>query len=125
MGFLRQFTGMKARSLGCKTWTKEGPDRVLQAAGTKLLREYIYQRQAAVAEWVALWTKFEVCTKETVYDGGGKLRERWWRQAAAEQQLKATLKNISAAAGERKQQESDRHGRGEGGEEESASGGDR
>ena len=38
VGFLRKFTGMKAQRLGGETWTKEGPDRVLQATGTKLLR---------------------------------------------------------------------------------------
>ena len=70
---------MKARRLGGKTWTKEGPYRVLQAAGTKLIREYIKKRQATVAEWVALWTTYEVCAKESGYAGGGKLREPWWR----------------------------------------------
>ena len=49
MGFLRQVTGMKARSLGDKTWTKEGPDRVMQAEVTKPLWEYINKRKATVA----------------------------------------------------------------------------
>ena len=31
--------------------------------------------------------------------GGGKLRELWWRQAAAEQQLEDTLKHILPASG--------------------------
>ena len=35
--FLRQVTGIKAQRLGDETWTKEGPDRVHQAAGTKPL----------------------------------------------------------------------------------------
>ena len=35
--FLLQVTGMKARRLGDKTWTKEGLDRVLHAEGTKPL----------------------------------------------------------------------------------------
>ena len=55
-----------------------------------------------VAEWVALQTIFEVCTKEKGYKGGGKLHDLWWRQAAAEQQLEAMMKNISASAGERR-----------------------
>ena len=38
VGFLRQMMGMKTRSLGNETCTKEGPDRVLQAAVTKPLR---------------------------------------------------------------------------------------
>ena len=60
---------------------------MLQAEGTKPLREYIDKRQAKVAEWVALWPIFEVCEKETGYEGGGELREPWWQQEAAEQQL--------------------------------------
>ena len=99
VGFLRHVTGMKARRIGDDTWTKEGPERVLQAEGTKLLREYIDKRQATVAEWVALRPIFEVCTKETGNGGGGKLRNPWWRQEAAAQQLEARLKNILAAAG--------------------------
>ena len=39
VGFLRQVTVMKTRRVGDKTWTKERPDCVLQAAGTKLLQE--------------------------------------------------------------------------------------
>ena len=65
---------------------------------------------------MALWPIFEVCAKETGYEGGGELCKPWWQQEAADQRLKGTLKNISAAAGERRRQESDRRGRGEGGE---------
>ena len=65
MGLLRQVTRMKARRLGDKTWTNEGLDKVIQAAGTKPLWEYIDKRKVAAAEWVALWTIFEVCAKET------------------------------------------------------------
>ena len=75
---------------------------MLQAAGTKPLQEYIDKRQAAVEEWVSLRPIFEVCAKETGYEGGGKLHELWWRQEAEDQQLGATLKNISAAARERR-----------------------
>ena len=52
-----------------------------------------------LADWVALRPIFEVYAKETGYKGGGKLREPWWRQVAAEQQMEATLKNISAEVG--------------------------
>ena len=48
---------------------------MIQAAGTKPLREYIDKRQAAVVEWVVLRTIFEVYKKETGYKGGGKLRK--------------------------------------------------
>ena len=72
---------------------------MLQAEGTKLMREYINKRQVTVAEWVALCPIFEVCAKDKGYEEGGKLREPWWRQEAAEQQLGATLKIISSAEG--------------------------
>ena len=49
MGFLWQVAGIKARKLGVKTWKEEGVDRVLQAAGTKPIQEYIDRRQATVA----------------------------------------------------------------------------
>ena len=65
VSLLWQATGMKARRLGDKTWRKEGGGRMLQAEGTKPLREYINKRQATVAEWVALRPIFEVCVKET------------------------------------------------------------
>ena len=65
MFFLRHVTGMKAQRLGDETWKKEGPERLIQAARTKPLREYIDKRQATIVEWVALWQIFEVCEKET------------------------------------------------------------
>ena len=65
VGLLQQETWMKSRRLGEETWTKEGTDRVIQVAGTKLLLEYIDKRQSTVAEWVALRPIFEVCAKET------------------------------------------------------------
>ena len=46
--------------------------------------------------------------------GGGRAREQWWRQTATERQPKTSLKYISAAAWERQQRESGRHGEGEG-----------
>ena len=52
-----------------------------------------------VAEWADLWQIFEVYATETGYEGGVKLRKPWWQQAAADQQLEATLKTISAAGG--------------------------
>ena len=55
-----------------------------------------------VAEWVDLWHIFEVCAKETGYEGGGNLQGTWWRKEAAEKQLEAMLKNISEAVGDRR-----------------------
>ena len=92
VGFLRQVMGIKARRLGDETWRKEGTERVLQTAGTKPLWEYINKRQVALVEWVYIRPTFEVCVKETRYEVGGRFRDPWWRQVAAEQQLKSTLK---------------------------------
>ena len=77
-----------------ETWTKEGPNKVLQAAGTKPLREYIDKRQVKVLEWLALRPIFEVYAKETGWAGGRKLCETWWCKEAADKQLGDTLKNI-------------------------------
>ena len=54
---------------------------MIQAEETKPLRDYINNRQAVLAEWVALRPIFEVCAKDTGYDGGRRLRELWWQQA--------------------------------------------
>ena len=44
---------------------------------------------------------FGVCARETGYEGGGRLREPWWQQAAAEKQMRDTVEEILAAARER------------------------
>ena len=64
----------------CTKW--EGTNRVLQAEGTKLLREYIDKRKVTVEEWSALRPLFEVCANETGYEGEGNFHELWWRQVA-------------------------------------------
>ena len=64
-----------------------------------------------------------LCKVDRIWGRGG-LRKSWWRQADVEQQLEATLKNISAAAGEQQRRESDRRGGGEVGEEVLDSGSD-
>ena len=56
-----------------------------------MVRTYIWRQQANVAQWVALHPLFEVCERETGYEGGGRRREAWWRQEASEKQLWATL----------------------------------
>ena len=73
---------------------------------------------------MALWPIFKVYAKETGYNRGERFCEQWWRQTAAERQLKTTLKNILAEVWERQGQESDRRGEEEGGEEESGYGDD-
>ena len=117
MGFLRQVTKLKAKILKGVSWRKVAADRVLQGSGTQPLQTYLDRSQTKVVEWVTLRPIFEVCARETGYDGGGKLREPWWRQAAAEKQLRVTLKYFLSAATERRRKESGRRGGGKGGEE--------
>ena len=74
-----------------------------------------------MAGWVYLRPIFEVYANETGYKGGGRLRETWWRQEAAEKHMRSTLEGILVAARDWRQQESVRRVRGEGGEEESDS----
>ena len=50
---------------------------VLQGSGTQTLQTYVDRRQATVEEWVALRAIFDVCTRETVYEGGGRLWFPW------------------------------------------------
>ena len=45
---------------------------MLQAVGTKPLKTYIDKRKAKLVEWVALRPIFDICTKETGYEGGGR-----------------------------------------------------
>ena len=77
-----------------------------------------------MVEWVVLMPIFKVCKKDMGHKGEGRLREPWWRQAEAEQNMKATLKEISAEAREQRRREFGRRGRGEGGEEKYDSGSD-
>ena len=99
---------------------------MLQAVGTKPLKTYIDKRKAKLVEWVALRPIFDICTKETGYEGGGDgVWDKWWRQAAAEQHLKAMLKEILEAERDRQQQEFGRYGGVDGVEEESYYGSER
>ena len=49
-----------------------------EAVGTQLSMTYIGRRHGTVAQWVALWPIFEVCTVEKVKEGGGIRRDVWW-----------------------------------------------
>ena len=90
-------TGIKARRLGGNTWQKKGSDRVLQSSGTKPVWYYINRRQVTVSERVSLRSIFEVCAKKMGNEGGGQLREQWWRQTDVEREMKTTIKEILAA----------------------------
>ena len=115
--FLRQVTHKQS------TWQKDGSwwhvpeEAVLQVAGTQTLRTYVARKQETVAYWVATHTIFDVCVRETGYEGGGRLWVTWWRQKAAEDQLRVTVENILATARVQWQQESGRRDRIEVGEE--------
>ena len=77
-------------------------EKVLETVGTQSLGNYIDRRQAPVTEWVASRPILEVCDRETGYEGRGRRREPWWRQTAVIKKLSYTLKEILAAARERR-----------------------
>ena len=52
---------------------------------------YIDKRQERLAEWVELRKILDICYREKGYKGGGRRREKWWRQTADQKQLSATL----------------------------------
>ena len=82
-----------------------------------MLITYVYRRQETVAEWVVARTILDVCSIDTGYKGGGRLRVLWWRKKAEEYQIRVTVEAILEAARLRRQQESVRCGRSEGGSE--------
>ena len=100
MGLLQQVMSMKEERKKDGSCKKVASDRVLQGEGTQPIHTYIYRRQVKVLEWVALRPIFELCTKGERYEGGGRLREPWWRQLAAEKNLRDTLEDILVAARE-------------------------
>ena len=72
-------------------------EAVLQGEGTQLLQTYVDIRQATVMEWVPLRPILDVCTRETGYEGGGRLRVPWWRKEAVENHLRVTVEAILSA----------------------------
>ena len=57
-----------------------------------MARIYIEKQQAIVAQWVALRPLFEVCARETGYEGGRRSRKEWWRQEATEKNFRSPWK---------------------------------
>ena len=103
-GFLRQVTGKQATRQLDGTWKWEGSKRVLKKAGIQEIHIYIGRCQATVIQWVDLQTISEVCAQEEmVYAGECRIWEPWWRQMTADYQLRATLKETSTDARERRQ----------------------
>ena len=75
-------------------WWQVTTEAVLQGTGTQLLRTYVERRQATVVERVALQPIFDVCVIDIGYDIGGGIQVPWWRQEAADNQLKVTVASI-------------------------------
>ena len=89
--------GKRANKLGDGTWETPGTEGILEAEGTQSMRIYIERRKATVAQWVALRPLFEICARETGYEGGERRRKVWWHQEATEKQLRATLEDSREA----------------------------
>ena len=69
--FLRQVTRKHATWRRDGYWRQVPEEEVLQVPGTQAIRTYVARRQATVAEWVDNRPIFDVCTKETGFEGGG------------------------------------------------------
>ena len=78
--FLRMITGKRSNNLGDRIWETPGEEGIQEATGNQSDRICIEQKKANVAQWVALRPLFEVCARDTGYDGGGRRRKVWWRQ---------------------------------------------
>ena len=87
------------RQSGDGTWETPGAEGIQEEAVTQSVRIYIEIRQATVAQWVAIRPLFEVCARETGYEGGRRRMEVWWFQEATEKQLRVTLADSWEAKG--------------------------
>ena len=94
-----------------------GGKKVLQEAETQLLQIYLGRIQETVAEWVSQRPIFDVCARDTGYEGGGKIQVKWWIQATTENQVKVTVEDILVDTRVRQRQESGRYGKRKGGSE--------
>ena len=100
--FLQMITEKRAKILGDGAWETLGAEGIREVAGTHPYMIYIEQRQATVAYWVALRPLFDICARETGYEGGGRRRKAWWRQEATEKHLRATLEDSREAKSRRR-----------------------
>ena len=93
-GFLKQVMRKQAQRIADRTWETPGVEVVQEATGTYLAMTYIGRRQATMEHWVELRPIFEVCADEKGREGESCRREAWWRQEAAEKQLREILEEI-------------------------------
>ena len=93
MEFLRMITDKRTKQLGDDIWKTPGAEVIREAVGTQLARIYKEQWKVTVEQWVALRPLFEVCERETGYEGGGGRRKVWWRQEATEKKLRSNLED--------------------------------
>ena len=77
---LQMIMGKRLKQLEDETWETPGAEVTREGLGNQSESIYIEQQQATVAQWVALRPLFEVCARETGYEGGEWRREVWWRQ---------------------------------------------
>ena len=70
-GFLIKITGNRERHKEDGTWSTPVAEEVWEASVTHPSKTYIGIRQGALAQWVVLRPKVEVCTRDTGYEGGG------------------------------------------------------
>ena len=74
--------GKRRKQLEDGAWETPGAEVIREAAETQSDRIYIEQRQATMAQWVALRPLFGVYTRDTGYEVGKRRRKVWWRQEA-------------------------------------------
>ena len=82
--FLKIIMAKRVKQLEDGTWKTPGAEDIREAAGNESAGIYVERQQTTVAQWVALRPLFEVCARETGYEGGGRRRKVWWRQEATE-----------------------------------------
>ena len=95
---LRQVMRKKATRRRYGSWRQVPAEAVLHVAGKHTLRIYVARIQATVAEWENTRTIFDVYARYMAYEGGGRLRLPWWRQKAADNQLRVTAEAMFVAA---------------------------
>ena len=82
VSFLRKVTRIQAERRRDGYWRQVKADEFLLGVGTQTLRKHVDRQQATVAEWVATRPIFDVCARETGYEGGERLQVSWWRRKA-------------------------------------------